>query len=264
MEQWSLQFYRGLGVALTLFTFLLLDARRNVVTKFLSMGRTGLYAALCFSAGSTLFLSSLYLTSVANTLVLISSAPIFGVILSRIFLGESLPVRTWVAALLAMASVALIVVFSHSGEDQRGFWGDVLALLQAVFMAGTFVLVRRSRHVSMVPCMALSGVITACVALPLAGSLAPQVSHIPLLVVLCLFILPVSFGMLMVAPQYLSAPEVNMIMLLEMIFGPLFVWSLLGEAVPGPTVWGGTALFLILSGYFSLSLWENRSSETPR
>jgi len=69
---------------------------------------------------------------------------------------------------------------------------------------------------------------------------------IGLLALLVLLVIPVSFALLTLAPRYITAPEVNMIMLLEMLFGPLLVWMVVDEAVPGTTIIGGALLFGVL------------------
>lgn len=260
MPQWSLQFYRGAGMCLCLSFGMLAIYRRRALAAFLAIGRAGVLTACCFAASTILFINALYLTSVANTLTLISTAPIFGALLSRFALKERLPLRTWLATTGAFLAVALIVA-GDAELGGEGFIGDMLALLQSVFMAGAFVLVRSRPEVNMAPCMALSGSIVALVSLPLAwGALSVPAADVPLLLTLVLLVLPVSFAMLLLAPRYIPAPEVSMIMLLEMVLGPLFVWWVVGEAVPENTLLGGSLLFLVLLGHSWLGLrsWQRQ------
>jgi len=260
LPQWTLQFYRGLGMCLCLLLGMLVVHRGRALAALLAVGRAGLLTACCFAASTILFINALYLTSVANTLTLISTSPIFGALLSRFVLKERLPLRTWMATLGAFLAVVVIVAGDAelSGE---GFLGDVIALVQSVFMASAFVLIRSRPEVNMTPCMAISGFIVAMISLPFAlGALAVPAADVPLLLMLIVAVLPVSFAMLLLAPRYVPAPEVSMIMLLEMVLGPLFVWWVVGEAVPENTFLGGVMLFAVLLGHSWLGLhsWKRQ------
>jgi drug/metabolite transporter (DMT)-like permease len=140
-----------------------------------------------------------------------------------------------------------------------------MALGQALCLAATFVLIRSKAQVNTLPYMALGGVIVALASAPLAGGAAVPWDKLPLLMLLVLGVLPVSFAMLFVAPRYISAPEVNMTMLLEMLLAPLLVWALLGEKPPASTLAGGAVLMVALFGNAALGLHEQRRPhETPR
>lgn len=260
LPQWTLQFYRGLGMCLCLLLGMAVVHRGQAWSRLRAVGKAGLLTACCFAASTILFINALYLTSVANTLALISTSPIFGALFSRFVLKERLPLRTWLATVGAFLAVALIVA-GDAEINPEHFAGDLLALIQAVFMASAFVLIRSRPEVNMTPCMVLSGFLVAAVSLPLAwGGLVVPSGDIPLLLLLIVIVLPVSFAMLLLAPRYVAAPEVSMIMLLEMVLGPLFVWWIVGEAVPPNTLAGGILLFavLLLHSWLGLKTWHRQ------
>ncbi len=258
LPQWPMQFYRGAGMALVLTLLVAVLSKGRIHERFLAIGKTGLLTAVFHAASSLLFISSLYLTSVANTLAIISSAPVFGAVFPSLVNRERLPLRTWLAAFAAMGCICLIVA-GGLGGDQATILGDFLALLQAMCMAVSFGLVRRKQKVDMLPAIALGGVLMALVSLPLAGAPTIPEGAGSMLAVLCLGVLPVSFGLLFWAPRYIPAPEVNMIMLLEMVLGPLLVWAVVGEAVPRNTLIGGGLLFVVLLGHSLFTVLDYRS-----
>ncbi len=63
--------------------------------------------------------------------------------------------------------------------------------------------------------------------------------------------------LLTLGPRYLPAPEVGMIMLLEAILGPLWVWLVIQENPGTPTLIGGSVVLVVL---FAHSLWRLRTS----
>lgn len=59
-------------------------------------------------------------------------------------------------------------------------------------------------------------------------------------------VLPISFVLLTIGPSLISAPEVSLIMLLEAVVGPIWVWLGGFEAPPIATVIGGGILIFAL------------------
>ncbi|MFW5735496.1 MAG: DMT family transporter [Oceanidesulfovibrio sp.] len=256
IDTWPLLFYRGLGMAIGIALYTLLRGRRSLGRRLRALGLVGVATAVCFSTANMLFVNALMRTSVANTLAIISTAPIWATLLSAVVLRERLPVRTW-AAMVLTACCIMVIVSGDLGGAGSHLEGDIIALVQSVFMAAGFVLIRSRPDVEMVPCMILGGSITATVSFMAAGSLAVAAPDISLLVLLVLVVLPGSFLCLLNAPRYIPAPEVNMIMLLEMILGPVLVWFAVGETVSSETLIGGAGLFAVLLGHSLLGVRAN-------
>ena len=51
-----------------------------------------------------------------------------------------------------------------------------------------------------------------------------------------------SYVLLVTAPRYLPAPDVALVLLLEAVLGPLWVWLVLAEAPARETFLGGTVI----------------------
>jgi len=257
MEQWTMQFYRGAGVLVGVCLIMAVFSRHGMVRSFTAIGRIGVLAGFCYAMASLLFVSSLYHTTVANTLAIISTAPVWSALMTRFFLKSSLPLRTWAAVVLSLIAIFIIVAGDiRTGRDN--VTGDLLALLQALFMAASLILVRSRKEVNMIPCIGVGGLFICCTALLFTPSLEVESGSISLLVLLVLVVIPASFALLTMAPRYITAPEVNMIMLLEMLFGPLLVWMVVGETVPATTIIGGTLLFTVLLVHSLLTLNNSR------
>ncbi len=237
-DSWTILFWRGSLMALTLGAYYALRYRHRALERFRAIGRAGLLAAALFAANSILFVTSVTLTKVANTLVIISAAPLFAAVLSFVFLGERPPFRTWVAVLAGLAGIAVIFSGSVGGG---ALLGDLCALGTAWFFAAHVTVVRRVRHTNMVPTLVVNGLIVALVATVAApaGPLAVRADDVVWLLLLGVIVLPLSFNLIVRAPRYLPAPEVSLIMLLEAVLGPLWVWLALGEEPPTATFVGG-------------------------
>src|SRR3546814_11633877 len=71
--------------------------RGRVAAPFRAVGGWGLLLAVVFAAGTFFFILALSLTAVADVLVIVAAAPLAAAVLSLAFLGEGVPLRTWVA-----------------------------------------------------------------------------------------------------------------------------------------------------------------------
>ncbi|MHA1964595.1 MAG: DMT family transporter [Candidatus Thorarchaeota archaeon] len=86
---------------------------------------------------------SLFMTTVAASVVLVNSSPIFTAILSTLFLGEALRRRSWAGILLASVGAVFLAWGDFGGSGVIALSGDILALTGAVFLALYFVGGRR-------------------------------------------------------------------------------------------------------------------------
>jgi drug/metabolite transporter (DMT)-like permease len=242
-DQWTLIFWRGIisGIGIGLLSACFHG--RNTPTAFRRVGRPGILLSMVFTASTLFFITALHHTSVANTLVLAGTAPIFAAIMSRVFLAEHVHLRTWITIFLVVGAVGVIISESYGGGN---IWGDMSALACAVMMGATFVIMRQSKGHDMTPAMALSGFVTALVVFPLA--LPFEISSSDAVLILALgLVISVAFGLLTIGPRYITAPEVSMLMPLETVVGTFLVWVFLNELPSVQAVGGGAVIILALS-----------------
>lgn len=95
--------------------------------KWLQFGLFGLITALHFG----LYIVSLEFTTIAHSLALVYTAPIFVALFSWLFLNEGLNRRKWLGTLVTVVGVAVLAGFDPH-IDQRMVVGDLLALGSAV------------------------------------------------------------------------------------------------------------------------------------
>jgi drug/metabolite transporter (DMT)-like permease len=106
----------------------------------------------------------------------------------------------------------------------------------------------------MVPAMVVAGCITGIAALPFAlllesGGLiftGPQLGYT---LAMGLIVVPISFALITVGPRYLPAPEVGLLMLLETVLGPIWVWLAIGEYPGDLALVGGALVVATLAGH---------------
>lgn len=254
VDRWSLIFWRVLLLGLTLAVYVLVRHRRRASARFLEIGPPGVIAAVLYVGVNILAVNAFILTSVANTMVILTATPLFSAIFSRLFLGEAVSPRTWLAVVSVLAGFAVIFSDSLGGGTLAG---DLCALGTAVCLAGQMTAFRRGRAVNMIPSLALSCFLCAVVVLPLTVPLPPEPRDFGLLLVLGVVVLPVPIAMLALAPRYIPVPEISLIRLLETFLGPLWVWLVLSE-VPGPeTLLGGAIVIATVAIHLGIGLRQS-------
>lgn len=254
-DPWTLLFWRGLFMAAGLGSWLLWRHGAATKERFRAIGGPGLLAAVLFAGSTILFVNSIRLTAVANTLVIIAAAPLLAAVFSSRLLGEAIAPATWAAAAVVFGGLALIFADGLRGGTPAG---DLCAAGSALCIAGYLVVLRAARGVDMIPALALGGLLAAVLVLPLARPLPVAARDMALLLVLGTVVMGLSFGLISIGPRYLPAPEVGLIMLLEAALGPLWVWLVLGEVPSAATVLGGGLVLAALAGHSLASLRQGR------
>ncbi len=242
---WTLLFWRCLLTATTTSLLLALRYRQRFFHSFRAIGYTGLYSAATIVCGSILFVNSLKQTAAANTLIILAATPVISSLLSYLFLREKIARRTWLAIFACFGGILLI----FSGSLTGGLLlGDFLALGATCTWASNIVILRHGKEVNMIPASVLGNLCVVLLSLLLgAAPLQLQPSDAGYLLLLGGLLLPVSFAMITLSPRYLPAPEVSLILLIETILGPIWVWLALHEAPPGTTLLAGTLILATLA-----------------
>lgn len=243
VDVWTLSFWRGLLLALVLGSAQLLRHRGRTLTIYRRLGRRGLLAGAVWGVGTISFVAAVSHTSVANVLIIIGAAPLAAALLSRAFLGEVVPLRTWAAIIGTLGGVLLTVWGSIEGPRL----GDLFAVCAVLCLAAYLTTVRGAGDVDMTPCVVLSGIVAALVALPMAHPASVPADRVIWLLLLCGLVIPVSFTLITLGPRYLPAHEVALIGLLETVLGPYLVWLVLDEHPGAAALMGGAIVLTILA-----------------
>lgn len=91
----------------------------------------GIFLALHFAT----WITSLEKTSVANSVLLVTTAPVFVALAARYLLKETMRPGVWIGIFLALGGTA-VIAGAGSGAGQASLSGDLLALIGAVLVAG--------------------------------------------------------------------------------------------------------------------------------
>ncbi len=206
---------------------------------------SGVLLALHFAT----WISSLAYTSVAASMVLVSTSPLFVGLISHLLLKQPLSRRLLLGIGVAFAG-SIVIGVDDLGAGPQPFVGDLLALAGGVTVAGYFLIGQRLRRR-----LSLVGYVfpvygTAAVALMLTALVSgAQLTGYPpgvwrWLALLALVPQIVGHSSLNWALHHLPATYVSLTVLAEPIASTLLAWWILREA-PTPAGVVGGALILV-------------------
>ncbi len=219
-------------------------------------------SGLCWAVMFTAFMIALTLTTVANVLVTMSIGPLLTALGARFALGQRLALRTWLA--IAVAGVGIVWMYGHAvgGDGARPWLGTAMALGVPVAAALNWNLLqfrkRRAVAPDMLAAVLVGALLSAVATLPLALPFAASAHDLALLALLGGVQLAIPCLMAVAAAHVLSAPEVSLLSLLEVVFGVGWAWIGAGE-IPQPGLLGGGALVLA-----ALAVNEVMALRSPR
>jgi drug/metabolite transporter (DMT)-like permease len=184
------------------------------------------------------------------SVVINSSTPLFGTLLSAVFLGQALTVRGIAGLTLGMFGVALVAGGGSATENSAMFWAGIGACLVAsVCYALSGVYVKRfAPHVDPIGTAGCSQLLAGLLLLPFWVTNLPRVDVTVAMVlnVLALAVLCTTVGFLLYFRLIadVGPSRAMMVALLTPMFGVLWGAVLLGEEVTAPLV-GGCALIIV-------------------
>jgi drug/metabolite transporter (DMT)-like permease len=196
----------------------------------------------------TFFMLALTLTTVANTLLVLSLAPLLTALLARAVLKLPIAARTWAAIAVATAGMVWIASGGGAGRPSGAhLLGMIVAFAVPLASAINLVTLQKIRaQVDLVPAVFIGGVLSALLMLPLALPVQASARDLLLLAGLGFFQLGLPCMLMVVAARTLAAPEIALLALLEMVFGTAWAWLGAGEVPAGATLAGGALVLAAL------------------
>lgn len=237
-------------------------AARPAVRAWRSLSRQGRLALLASGLALALhfasWITSLSYTSVAASVLLVNTTPLFTVVMARAFLGEAAPPRVLAAIALALAGAVVIAASDWSGGGPRSLLGDALAVLGALALSAYHVIGRGLRAALPLDAYVFAVWATAAVVLALlcTGLRVSLTGYPPrafaLFLALALVPTLLGHGLVNRSLRELPAPTVGLFLLGEPVGATLLAALLLGEAPAAGTLAGGAvilvALVLVVAG----------------
>jgi drug/metabolite transporter (DMT)-like permease len=258
-DAWQINVYRSLALVVAIFIILMIQTRGRAVAEVRSIGYAGIWAGAAIAVAGITFMQALHHTTVANTMFTLSAIPFITAGFALLFLREALTRVTLVAMVAASIGIAMMVV---DGLEAGSLYGNVMALITAIGFSVFAVIVRKNRHVNMLPALLMSGLFIAVLSTAASIDRLGITMHDFWLCMLWGGVLAgIGNGMFIIASRHLVAAELTLFMLLEFALSPLWVWMFVGES---PTKWALMGGAIVISSVAIRALVEMGASRPVR
>ena len=251
LDTWGLVFYRGIIPFLTVFFGMLLVYKLNFFKILFKSGFHGIIYIFTFSITNITFVVSIQNTNVANTLVMIATAPMLSAILGSIFLKENADKKTWISIFITF--LAIIYIFFDSLK-LGNLYGDALGFITAIGLAVGAITIRSAKSKNLVPAAVVGKLFVALFALIFIETFDLVENDLIIVPIMCIMCVAIPFVLVTIAPRFIPAAEVNLFFLLETIIGPIWVWLFIKEQPSLETLIGGLVIIITIAFHSFLKL----------
>ena len=236
---WQILLIRSFFFMIALIIFLILTYKKNTITVIKKSGLPAVIAGLFLSLSFVAYIVAMSKTSVANVVFIISTQTIFLAIFGYLFLREKISFKGFVAITLALVG---IVVMIGDSVNQGTLFGNIVAFAIPINFTILVMIIRKFPKLDMVPAIFYSGIFSGMYGLFLSNNLYFSANDV--LMGFLLGVPQLAFGFICVTIGTKTTPAVTvgLLMLLETIFAPIWVWIFLNEVPPLSVFTGGAVI----------------------
>ena len=236
---WQILFLRSFFFLLALIAFLLVTYKKNTFNIIKESGLPGLLGGFVLSFSFVAFVVAMSNTTVANVVFIISTQTMFLAIFGYFYLKEKVSLIGLISILLAMSGIIIMVGDSISGGS---LFGNIVALAIPINFAILVMIIRKNTKVDMVPAIFYSGIFSLIYGFFLAESFEFTKHDLWMGFLLGVPQLAVSFICITIGSRTIESATVGILMLMETLCAPLWVWLFLNEIPPISVFIGGAVI----------------------
>jgi drug/metabolite transporter (DMT)-like permease len=247
--------WRGLAMGgLFLIAALLLGQARQMPRLFSGVGLTLICAQW---TNASLFAPAISLAPVALVLIAIATVPIWAALLSWWLYSQPTGRATWIT--IAIVCLGIGIAMSGKGDlslTSNSVLGVACGFGVALSLALSFTLLRNNPDMPMLSAVGIGALLAGSSAFVMTTPAAMMAGTTWAIALASFVVLPVSFFLMSTASRMTASVNVSLILLLETVLGPLWVWGFIHEAPTWRMLFGGTVVVITLALY----LWHLRRS----
>ena len=236
---WQILFLRSFFFLLALIAFLFVTYKKNTFNIIKESGLPGLLGGFVLSFSFVAFVVAMSNTTVANVVFIISTQTMFLAIFGYFYLKEKVSLIGLISILLAMSGIIIMVGDSISGGS---LFGNIVALAIPINFAILVMIIRKNTKVDMVPAIFYSGIFSLIYGFFLAESFQFTKHDLWMGFLLGVPQLAVSFICITIGSRTVESATVGILMLMETLCAPLWVWLFLNEIPPISVFIGGAVI----------------------
>jgi len=252
---WQILFLRSFFFIIALSLFLTLTYKNRVIKIIKDSGVPGILGGFVMSFSFVAFIIAMDNTTVANVVFIISTQTMFLAIFGFFYLKEKVSLIGSSSIFLAMSGILIMVGDSISTGS---LFGNLVALVIPINFAIYVMIIRKNSNLDMVPAMLYSGIFSLIYGAILSRSFEFSSHDLFMGFLLGVPQLALGFICITIGSRTTASATVGLLMLMETLCGPLWVWLFLNEIPPISVFIGG----LVIISAIILKSFDKKHSKT--
>lgn len=235
--EWAVLFYRSVSFSLVVLTYLFIANDGNIFKedrRKQSLSPSFLLAAFFLGLAFIFYVVAMNRTTVGNVLLILSAAPFSIALIRRIFFGATISGGTWVSMIVGGAGVVIVVAGSATISLETGI---IFALAATLCYSAFVVCLGVQDGGDFMWSIFFAGVIAATISAFVSVTfddlsifaIAPVVIGYASL--MGIVQLAVQYILMTKAAGYVPPETISLVLLLEVVLGPIWVWVLFDETL---------------------------------
>ncbi len=251
IEPLVFSFYIGIFMFLSTAVILIIK-KKNITNEIIEKSfKYALLGAFLMAISNLFFISAIKNTLVANVVLILATAPLFSTLFAFLIYKVKPQKSIFIASFFIF--IGLFIIFN----DQLGFGnflGNIYALICAILFSLSFVFLSRHTKFDRVLLICISGIILTILAFFLAANISIDTKNLLVVAIMGILITPISRVLIGNGTKFISASEVSLLMIIETIMAPIWVWMFLNEIPSSNTFIGGSIILLtlIVNSFYNL------------
>ncbi len=238
---WQILLIRSFFFVMALVFFLVFTYKKNTLAVIKKSGFPGIIAGLFLSLSFVAYIVAMSKTTVANVVFIISTQTIFLAIFGLLFLKEKISLKGFISIILAFLGMTIMV---GDSINQGTLIGNIVAFAIPINFTILVMIIRKYPYLDMVPAIFFSGIFSGVYGLILSNSFVFSTNDILMGFLLGVPQLAFGFICVTIGTKTTQAVTVGLLMLLETIFAPVWVWIFLNEIPPSSVFLGGLTIII--------------------
>lgn len=243
IEALTFSFYIGVFMFFSINTILFATKKRETFSIYKKSLVPILLCGGLLGISNIFFISAIKTTTVANTVMIIASSPLFSSLYSYFINKEK--IRKNIVISSSFIFLGLFVIFS-SQLGSGDFLGNIYALICTNLFALAFVVLSKYYSVNRFAITAMAGATTAISSCFFVNDFSIDFYTFGILFLAGVFVSPVARILIGNGTKRLPASEVSLLMIIETVMAPVWVWLVLKEVPAHSTFVGGSIILVTL------------------
>lgn len=250
--EWQVVFWRCATLAVAITGIVLAQHRYALRAQLRRIGPWSLLGGVFYGITLIGYVLALTNTTVANADFTMSSIPVFTALFAWIALRERVHLRTLLAIIASIVGIGLMV---SDGIAAGTVFGNAMAILAAMSFACFVVVLRKANAVDLLPTAAVGATLAAiAAAIMMEGDVRVSGQDFVLCLVWGAVLSCAAHFLIVTTSRALPGAELTLLLLVEFILGPTWVWLFINEQPSVTTLAGGAIVLAAVAGYSAASM----------